>query len=182
MFINTLLAWLPLVLSAGAIIALRTGWRKPSYRHRMMMPVASLLVVAAIKLWAQRVGIEFAVVYTFLTLTFTAWLTTTSGVTFKAVKRTPPALPKQFLHTSSTHKVVTFIVAGPLTLVAACLVTIALASLLPIARNEQLIMGAFVYPLLIAVTTYWLCSSDRLVRKGLLLLATSGASGAYLFL
>ena len=148
----------------------------------MMMPLASLLIVAAIKLWAQRVGIEFAVVFTFLTLTFTAWITTTSGVEFRAVKHTPPALPKQFLNTSSTHKVATFIVAGPLTLVTACLVTIALASLLPIERNEQLIMGAFGYPLLIAVTTYWLCISDRLVRNSLLLFATNGASGAYLFL
>lgn len=146
------------------------------------MPLASLLIVAAINLWAQRVGIEFAVIYTLLTLTFTAWITTTSGVEFRAVKHTHPALPRQFLNTSNTHKVATFFVAGPLTVVTACLVTIALASLLPITLNEQLVMGAFVYPLLIAVTTYWLCSSDRLVRNGLLLFATSGASGAYLFL
>lgn len=148
----------------------------------MMMPLASLLIVAAINLWAQRVGIEFAVIYTLLTLTFTAWITTTKGVEFRAVKQTPPALPKQLLNTSTTHKVATFFVAGPLTVVTACLVTIALASLLPIALNEQLVMGAFVYPLLIAVAIYWICSSDRLMRNGLLLFAISGASSAYLFL
>ncbi len=147
-----------------------------------MVPLGILLVVAAVKLWTHRVGVEFAVIYTLLTLTLTAWFTTASGIEFRAVRQTPPTLPRQLLNTSPTRRVATFIVAGPLTLVAGCLVTIALASLLPIARNEQLAIGAFVYPLLIAVAIYRFCSSDGLARNCLLLFATSGAASAYLFL
>ncbi len=146
------------------------------------MPLASLLIVVAIKLWAQRVDIEFAVIYTLVTLTLTGWATTASGVEFRAVKPTSAPLLKQSFGTSAAHKLGTFIVAGPLTLVTACLVTIALTSLLPIARNGQLAMGACVYPLLIAVTIYGICSSKRLVRNGLLLFATSGVVSAFLFL
>ena len=72
--------------------------------------------------------------------------------------------------------------AGPLTLVTGCLVTTALTSLLPMARNEQFVVSAFMYPLLIAVAIYWLCSSESLTRNSLLLFATSGAASAYLFL
>lgn len=182
MLINTLLAWLPLLLPGGAIIALRTSWRKPGLRHRMMVPIASLLVVAAIKLWAHRAGIEFAVIYTLLTLTLTAWFTTAYGLEFRAVKQTRSGLPGRFSNTSPAHKLATFVVAGPLTLVTGCLVTTALTSLLPMARNEQFVVSAFMYPLLIAVAIYWLCSSESLTRNSLLLFATSGAASAYLFL
>ena len=179
---NLLLSSLPLLLCGGAILALRTGWRKPAFRYRLLMPLAGLLLLAAIKLWARRVGIEFAVIYVLLSLTLTACLVIACRLEFRTVKATAPRLPERFSDTALTHKLATFVVAGPLTLLTACLVTIALAGLLPIARHEQLIVAALVYPFLIAFIIYWVCSSAKLARNSVFLLSICGASGAYLFL
>ena len=173
---------LPVLVCGCAVLALRVGWRKYELKHRVMTPLAGLLLLTTMNIWAHRVGIEFAVIYTLLTLTLIAWLATAYGLECRAVKETPPRLSERPSNTSQPHKLATFVVAGPLTLVTGCLVTIALASLLPIARNEQLVVGAFVYPLLIATVIYWLCSSERLARNSLLLLSSCGAASAYLFL
>ena len=179
---DLLLSSLPLLLCGGAILALRTGWRKPAPRYRLLMPLACLLLLAAIRLWARRAGVEFAVIYMLLSLTLTAWFVIACRLELRAVKPTAPRLPERFSGTSLTHKLATFTVAGPLALVTGCLATIALTGLLPIARNAQLVVAALAYPVLIALIIYWICSSEKLARNSLLLLSTCGASGAYLFL
>ena len=180
--ITELLSTLPLLLCGGAILALRTGWRKQGLQYRILIPFASLMLLAAINIWAHQVGIEFAVIYMLLTSTLTAWLVIACGLEFRVVKPTAPRLPARFSDTSLTHKLATFTVAGPLALVTGCLTTIALTGLLPIARDEQLVVAALVDPILTALIIYWICSSEKLARNSLLLLSTCGASGAYLFL
>jgi len=146
------------------------------------MPLAGGLLLTAINLWARRVGVEFAVIYILLSLTLTAWFIIACRLELRAVKPAVPRLPERFSDTSITHKLATFIVAGPLTLVTGCLATIALTGLLPIARNEQLVVAALSYPVLIALIIYGVCNSEKLARNSFFLLATCGASGAYLFL
>ncbi|MBL4783252.1 MAG: hypothetical protein JKX92_13500 [Porticoccaceae bacterium] len=148
----------------------------------MMVPLASLLFVAAIAIWSRRIGLEFAVCYALLTLALTAWLVIAFKRELRPAKPLPAGLPERDAKTSLTHKLATFAVAGPLTLVTGCLTSIALASLLPIARNQQLVVSALACPFFIALIVYWLCSSEKLACNTLLLCSAIMASSLYIFL
>lgn len=173
---------LALLLCVVGVLLLRLSWR----RQRTALVCAGwLLLVLSAVLWSVSAGVEFGVSYTLLALSIAAWLLIAFNVERQTAKAGNGAVDTATLPaTTTSHKLGTFLVAGPLAGIAslfACALLVGLAADAA-SRGNSMVLTAFLFPLVWGAAVVWVCAGDRLGRTAGLLLLVSVVAGLGLML
>lgn len=132
--------------------------------------------------WGQIRGAEFGATYWFIFLALVAWGTIFFNRTVSPENAMNRPYRNQFV---SIKKIVksfaTFFLAGPLALVSSCLLTILVSSWLPMERANQLVLAAFIFPVLWALVSFWICATQKRLLPGSAVSLAAIVSGVLLF-
>ncbi|WP_054113831.1 hypothetical protein [Marinagarivorans algicola] len=179
-----------LLLIALSMTLLRLTWRKKGRAFIITKVCIWTLVIGALVLLSTTVGPEFGVAFGFMAVSIAGFaLVLINGdyqSTHKPAKRT--ATHKAASHNSALtplilqHRAALLIITGPLALLATCLVTLLMVSLMPAQLDTQMASAAFLFPCLYGLTVYFLCAQAQPFKHAMILLALSVMTGAYLYL
>ncbi|MCG8670301.1 MAG: hypothetical protein MI867_12860 [Pseudomonadales bacterium] len=182
--------WLALVTSIAPIVLLRAIWRKKSAYKFATIGIALALFTASVNLWAKAKGWEFGLVYAFAATSLTAWIAVALNHERKprlrnssSLRMNPKinAIGKQSTRTKTLPvALLKFLMAGPLSGLAACIILLALGEALPVNRVNQLVITGIGFPILWAAFSVWICSRQAFINQTLSILSASLFSVGFL--
>jgi len=144
------------------------------------------LVLLALYVWCLRDGWEFGLTFWLITSACSAWffsLCDSQSQRQQPSKTTDKTYRFQILSRARVgHSLATFLVVCVVSLIACCFFSLALFTLLPGDESNNLVFIAFLFPLLWALASYWVCATKRLRTPLFSLIFISAASSLLLFL
>lgn len=172
-----------LMLCSAGVKMLHAGWGNSHKTGRIYVASGWLSILTAVIVWSLAQGVEYGITFTLLWLAIVAWLMIGKGVERRpqkdpADKLNPAALSK----TSLLHKCGTFLVAGPVALIATVLLTAAFAGHSPGLLENRMAVAAIAFPILWAAVMVWVSASGRLLVPTLTLVFMGAASAGVLYL
>lgn len=176
------------LLTLGGTGLLHASWRSvlPGHRGRLVL-CGWLLLLLALMLWIEATGPEFGTVAGLTVPALSAWLLAGSTAETREPKR---ARARHAGKESSAldaagsdwrHHLLLFVLAVPFAALAASVISVALAELLPWSELNRTALVGFVMPPLWGLLACWLCATTQLLRCVILLLVAATASALYLF-
>ncbi|VUD69208.1 hypothetical protein TDB9533_04574 [Thalassocella blandensis] len=189
MMLNIFASLLCLLMSTAGIVFLRACWRKSSKIHRLYRIAAWAMLCLSLVAWSFLFGAEFGLVVALSVPALAAWVSISFGIERKKKQHisgntstTSPATSAQIPSKGKTwRKFLIFVIAGPLAVVSLCFVTIEFVRFIPAERATQMVIGAFLYPTLLGLASYWVCYNNKPLRDGGILLGASILSALHLF-
>jgi MFS family permease len=117
------------------------------------------MLLASPLLMLDSVGLEFAVIYSFIFLSLMGWIFVFLSREHKPAKAVKPVSKPATVAKEKNYwrSAQLFLLAGPVALLSAACWTLLLSRLLPIALGEQMVVAAFLMPVAWAVLMAWLC-------------------------
>lgn len=151
--------------SAGLLL---TGW--------------TLLLLSSY-LWCLNFAIEFGLTFGLITITICAWL----FIFFDHQKTTPSTYWhayqfRTYRFTQVIKSFGVFLTAGPLALTSSITWSLIIISWIPMARANQLVTTAFVFPIAWGVLSFWVCAQKHLRSSFSLLLISTVIASSILWL
>jgi hypothetical protein len=175
-------AFIALALGGVGIFVLYASWRK-FLRGRFAVPVGWSCLALSFLPWALASNVEFASVYGFLALGLGAWLAV--AVNYEIRRRHDKPQPAAQAITLDTHSVLQniglFCSAVFLAGVAALLLSVTVARLLPWSAVNALVLGVLLLPIFWGLGSYWACADDKPLRPVFALAVGSALCAAWLF-
>ncbi|NRA83542.1 MAG: hypothetical protein HRU22_07175 [Gammaproteobacteria bacterium] len=178
---------LAIMLNMSGIGVIYWDW-KYLKRHYVMSKLSGWgLVLVALVLWCFRDGWEFGMMFWLMTSALSAWFFCLFDSQTQRQQQQLLPTEKRYRHQllprgKIAHALATFLVVGVVSLIACCLFSLALLTLLPGNESNKLVFIAFLFPVLWALTTYWICATEQLRKPLFSLTFISAASGLLLFL
>lgn len=182
-----------LALCALGVGLLRWAWGSNGKR-RWAIPLGWACPLLAIWLGQHQLGWEYATAFALMGTPLSAWAWVLANVEIRPEKpvraqQEPDAQHRNLHSTSSLAKQlkkwsepsICWLLAGPLGGIAALLIAIVFTQWLPFSTASQMVLAAFLFPLLWAGLAIWLSVSDRRWVKSLSLFTLALSSGLYLF-
>lgn len=183
--INGVMALLPVLsLSAGIILLLRNlGLPKEGRNHfkPIMLTLAWVLVGLGLALSILRFGVEFGLAIALLQLSALALVGVASQAQFKPVNHAVVASEYIPLSSSKRKRLVLFFIAGPYSVVTSCVISMAIALILPTSRINQMAFVAIFYPVLLGIISYLICFRKTLLRDTIYLSLAACLSAISIF-
>lgn len=170
----------------GALLIF-VSWRKnkrskSTDKWKFLRFLGWAIVLFAGAFWSQLKGVEYGVVYWLCSLVFFAWLLIT--LNSNSSERAQDKRERQFYRLTKdlvSRRVITFLMAGPLSMIAACLVALLLGKLIAAEQANQLVWSAFIFPILWGLLSFWICATSKRLVANLLLWGSSLGSGLLIF-
>lgn len=180
-------------ISFFCVVLLRICWRKFGGRYSFLRIVSWFGILLSTIFWIKSHGVEFGLVYGTSILTLFAWCTIYIDSCLQSIKTDSKkkASRKNKTDDKETHKKVPtdqtllslkkenrkiwfkrlwlFVLCGPFTFIAMCLLSVLVCFLIPVDNSIRLVIAAFLYPLCIGICIYWLCAKDALLRHTIVL-------------
>ena len=194
------------VISFLCILLLRICWRKLGGRYSFLRCLSWCGIFLSTVFWIKSHGAEFGLVYSASVLALFAWCVIYADSCWKNIKlenknkvddkdknkdksnkKKEKKIPtSQVLSKSETrniwlNRLWLFVLCGPFTLVAMCLLSVFMCFLIPVDNSVRLVIAAFSYPLFIGLCVYWLCAKKALLRHTLVLSVISVVSAISLY-
>ena len=163
------------------VVGLRLGWRKRALGARIVVATAWLLLGVAGYVCAQRWGSEFGISYFFSALALVAWLLVLCSAELRP-PRVEKAAGSVATGTSTGHKWLTFIAAGPLAGFACCQLTLALTYLLPATELTRVAIAAVLFPVMWGIVAAVSCMLGQPGRAAILFLGIAVLSSLSIYL
>ena len=163
------------------VVGLRLGWRKRAVTARIVVALAWLLLGVAVYACGQMWGGEFGISYFFAVLALVAWLLVLGGGELR-----PPRVEKAASNvaagTSTWHKCLTFLAAGPLAGLASCQLTLACTYLLPATELTRMASAAILFPVLWGIVAAVTCMLGRPGRAAMIFVGIAALSSLSIYL
>lgn len=187
------------VISFLCILLLRICWRKLGGRYSFLRCVSWFGIFVSTVCWCKSHGVEFGLVYSASVLALFTWCVIYADSCWKSIKfenkkrvrdkeekkKIPTGQVNSFLKTENRKiwfkNIWLFVLCGPFTLIAMCLLSIFVCFLIPVDNSVRLVIAAFSYPLFIGVCVYWLCAKKTLLRHTIVLSVISVVSALSLY-
>lgn len=163
------------------VLGLRLGWRKRAVPARILVAIAWLLLGVAVYACSQMWGGEFGISYFFAVLALAAWLLVLGSGELRAPRAEKPA-SNTAGGTSTWHKWLTFLAAGPLAGLASCQLTLAATYLLPATELTRVASAAILFPVLWGIVAAVSCMLDRPGRAAMVFLGIAALSSLSIYL
>lgn len=189
MMLPSLLATCAGLLTLGGVGLLHASWRSLFPDHRKLLVFNGwLMLLLALVLWIESSGAEFGTVLGLCVPALAAWLLTVSTARTRQRKARRPrdesgtgsALDDKRL--SRRRHLLLFVLSVPVAAVAATLLTVALAELLPGSELGRTVLVGFVMPPLWGLLAWWFCATPTITRTLLKVGVPSLAAALFLFL
>lgn len=174
MAIDTLNLLAATVFSATSVIILRLVWRKSSSLKAALLLSGWILFLLGGLYWVDIKGWEYGLVYHLSIASLTAWALVAINAEYK-----PPITAKAKLKhndNSPQRPLITtakFLLAGPISGLAACIVLLAFSELLPVNQINQLVITGIGFPFLWGALAVWICAYPTLLKQTLSILLSS---------
>lgn len=187
------LSLLAIFISFFCVMLLRRCWRKFGGRYSFLRCLSWFGMLWSTIFWIKSHGVEFGLVYAASVLTLFAWCiiyidsclqSIKTGSKKKSVNK-KKAGDKEIYNKVATgqtrlslkkekrkiwcKRLWLFVLCGPFTLIAMCLLSVLVCFLIPVDNSIRLVFAAFLYPLFIGICIYWLCAKDALLRHTIVL-------------
>ncbi|AKH67751.1 hypothetical protein IMCC21906_00056 [Spongiibacter sp. IMCC21906] len=174
-----ILVFSALCLSALAMVCLYLSWQNRSATQAWLMPTGWLFSVAAAVVWITLSGIEFGLAYGFLIVPLMAWLAVIYNLEIKRKKQRIAENINFVVPNSRTlfRHFALFLIAFPLSAIAATYATTGLISLLPWSAVNSMVFIVFAAPVLWGLAAYWVCADPNRFRPALWI-SLAGLAGA----
>ena len=178
-----LYALLGTFLSALGVACLFLSW-KAAAPSRGLISAGWLLLLLATVCWILASGAEFGVSYVCLAIPVIAWLLAFVSAdvrTQRAQVFSAGSLSMPRAKTLAKHGLL-LILSLPVAAVAATLVCVAFAKLLPLSNVNATVLAVFLMPLIWGIGAYWVCADPKRIRPTAWMFALGGASAAFIYL
>lgn len=181
-------AWLigfALLLTAAGIGSLFSSWRRLSIaRGRHAASIGWLLLLLAVPLWNQALGVEFGISYALLCTGLLAFVAALLNHELRQGRQRAIASGTLQLPAGAAlgRHLLLFLLAVPLAGVVSAFSITAAMLLLPVQTGNALVAVLLLLPVVWGGAACWVCADPKLHRPTLTLLALLVASSLMLYL
>jgi len=123
--------------------------------------------------WIQIKGIEFGIAWWCIFIALLSLFLIATNATSSKTSTIKIQYRNQFISIKRSGKsLLTFLYAGPIALISSCFLSIIIGELLPMQKANSLVLAAFLFPIIWALSSYWICATDkRLIPVGATVIA-----------
>ncbi len=171
---------LEVLLCSFGLGALRLGWRRSGTGPTLSVVVGWLLLAVAIYVAVSNWGAEFGISYALAGISLLALLLVGLNCEIRPAKRdravSNPA------GTTSLHKWLTCLSAGPLAGIASCQITLVAVYFFPGSEMNRMAAAAVLFPVLWGIAAYISCLMGRPGRQAVALSLVTIATSLILYI
>lgn len=176
---------LALLMTVAGIGCLFSSWRRlPVAQGRHAAAIGWLLLLLAVPLWNQALGVEFGISYALLCTGLLAFAAALLNHELRQGRQRTVASGTLQLPAGATlgRHLLLFLLAIPLAGVVSAFSTTAIMLMLPVQTGNALVATLLLLPLVWGGAACWVCADPKLHRPTLTLLALLVASSLMLYL
>lgn len=168
----------PLLGGAGVFLLWRS-WQLKGQTSYVVMGWLFLLLAPFV--WQRVQGVEFALIFTCIAMSFCAWIFIALNHERKPSKTLRETAIKGTTR-SVKDKLILFVMAGPIALTASTFWSILLAKQLPFITGNQIVAAVFLLPIFWTLLMTWLCSTTFIKKPALVSVLATFLGAAFLYL